>query len=134
MATTRNSSVENNSVEEDIQSTIMAIREVLMTYYKGSCVENLVNSHNVSLHSVADSGGYYYQRLDRDIKQPSVLVLADVTIARLGKSPDKIILYSSVLKRSKEFRMIQENMITFLQRFLKNVEIERKEGAIINGQ
>ena len=45
---------------------VMRIREMLMEYFKGTCVESFVNAPNISLTGITrPRGAYQYQRVQQ---------------------------------------------------------------------
>lgn len=108
---------------EGITLTVMNIRELLMGYFKGSCVDKLTSSGNINL--IKDyrytSQQHLYERRELELQDKSILVLGDLKLFTLYKNPNKLVFYS-ILERSKELKEVKTGIETFMDEFLAGVE------------
>ena len=112
---------------DKIEATVMAIRESLLEYFKGSCVKRLMTS-NIDVIRESTSGHYRFQELENEQQRRSTLYIGDepsVPIMSLRQSPDTLTLHLVSLDRSKELKAVREGVERFMARHLKGVKIER---------
>lgn len=117
-------------IDTDIKVTVMHIRELLMSYYKGTCVENMTTSGVIAMFRDRDhSGGHLYERLNADAQDKKIMAIGDAKIFTLTKVPNKLVFYSC-LDRSPQFRTIKDEITKFMSDYLGGVElsyIKRKQ-------
>lgn len=112
-----------------IEATTMAIREELMRYFKGSCIDRLTVDRAVRLYPLGDMHQrYQYQRRERDLHDVRAVYIGQTKIAQVSKQPDKIKLDAPVLMRSPQFREIRKGIERFLKDYLRGVQVEYTEG------
>lgn len=120
---------------DNVAVTVMALREVLMEYFKGSCVQKMTKNSNVRLYDINQStrGMTRAERWRLSFKQPSILLLDNVPLATLGKEPDTVTIHSSVTDRSKQLREIEEGLQKFLRTYLPGVRVVKRKGSVFYG-
>jgi len=114
------------------EATVMAIRESLMEYFKGSCVERVITNSNVRLSSVSNGthGTFMYQRHYAAKENRCVLFIGSTPILTVRHLPDTVILHRSVLNRSREMREISGQIEEFLDEYLSAIEREESNGPV----
>lgn len=110
---------------DPINITLIAIRELLMEYFKGDCIERVTDGGNVMIHFEQGHGraGRWYA----SFKRPGYLMLSDVVLARLGQEPDTI-EFQRVMARSPQLKAIHKGVNKFLKNYLPGVEVGYKKG------
>jgi hypothetical protein len=116
----------------EIETTVMAIREVLMTYFKGSCVEFVTNSGDIYLSEKVMPRNYNYQRDIARLLDCRRLYIKGLPIMEVHKNENTVIYYDSILKRSPELRRIRKLLTKFIRAYLVSVKLEVKYGTITN--
>lgn len=118
----------DNSVATGIEATMMAIREYLMAYYKGSCIEQLTGDNNVRLSPVYMDlpGRRMHQRTLAKQQNHQSLHINGVHIATLQEMPSNLTLHNTALFRSPELREIRLKTIKFMGQYLRGVRIIEK--------
>lgn len=112
----------------ELETTVMALREEIMRYFKGTCIDRVTTNRNVNTIPLsAERGQYQYQRIERDRQNSCGIYLEDVQLFRVQQSPEKI-TFTSELYRSPELTQVRKAIDKFMGRFLRSVEIERYEG------
>ena len=110
-----------------IDNTIMAIREFLMEYFKGSCGDKLALPSSVTVKKFPTSGNFYYERRESENSQGKVISIKNVPVMRVQLSPDTIVLFSKTLSRSKQMREVRDKLEMFLDKYLQGIEREHDE-------
>lgn len=115
------------TVNDGIQATAMAIRETLMDYYKGTCVERMTESR-VCLQSYHDfertssrGRSYYFQRRERDLERKMMLTLGSVPLYVLSDNPQTLLAYLPILYRSPQLKAVHEVVSGFMADYLSGV-------------
>lgn len=112
------------SIENSTKLTIMNIRERLMDYFKGTCVERMTQSGNVML--VKDyrisSDQHQYVRLAIQDENKHIMVIGNTKVFTLTNAPKKIVFYSC-LDRSPQLREVKKEIERFMHDFLGGVEV-----------
>ena len=114
----------------EIETTVMAIREVLMTYFKGSCVESVTNRGDICLNEMVVPRNYNYQRDLAQLMDYRRLYIKGVAIMEVHKNENTVIYYDSILKRSPELRKVRKLLTKFIRTYLVSVKLEVKYGTI----
>lgn len=117
---------------DSIEITMMGIREALMNYFKGTCIDYVTNQAGINLVSgYSSSYNFRYEQRQRENQRFSILLLGDtVPIFAVQKAPDKIIYYTDVLNRSKQLRQAHQMIDEFMRRYLGAVEREEQHGSV----
>lgn len=109
---------------DPIESTIMAIRENLMDYFKGTCVNYVTHSSNVYMSGERTRARHNYERELYQQQSPCVLYIHDTPILSVRKTPDTLILHEVVLGRSKQLQAVREAVEAFMAKYLQGVRID----------
>jgi hypothetical protein len=121
--------------EVGLQTTIMAIREEIMSYFKGGCVQRLTNSDNINLRqldtSPSNRRSYNYERRRAELQQPVMLELAGIPIITMQKNPDVITFHKTVLERSPQFRRIYKEVDEAIGKYLRAVRKEHNDANVL---
>lgn len=108
-----------------LETTIMACREVIMAYFKGTTVDSVVKTYtNVSRSMISEPSSYNYQRRQQQQINKQALLIGGTPILYLLKHPREIHFKIGVLNRSKEFQEIHRELEKFLKRYLRAVTIK----------
>lgn len=113
--------------DEQLQLTTLAIREKLMEYYKGTCVERYTRNPELRLTEVpfeSDGRVYRYQRQQWAIQNPNLLSIKYDPIGEVRKSPDTFTFYTSITQRSPELQQLQKNLEKFFKRYLGGIKLK----------
>lgn len=110
-----------------LQPTIMAVREVLMEYFKHSSVHRMTANSNVSMRRVDFSirGVYRNERVDMELDNVCVVYIGHVPIAEVGSKPARLIFLTTATQRSPQLRSLEYQVKKFATTFLPGVEIKR---------
>lgn len=127
MGTTKSGSV--GSLDVGIQTTVMAIREELMDYFKGTCIQRVTENSGVRLSRVEEHLTYTYLRRDAENTRTARIYLKDVPILTVKSSPDKVIFHNFLLHRSPQLRKVKGGIEEFMNKFLMGVEKEYQDNA-----
>jgi hypothetical protein len=119
-------------ISSGITNTLMAIREELMCYFKGDCVEKMVARTNVEVQEVVISmrGRPNYERVALRNEKRSILFIGGTPIAILRQAPDRLELQTDVLRRSPQFKEVEKQLKDFMAMFLPGVIVEEHQGGI----
>lgn len=109
-------------MKELITPTVIAIREQLMEYFKGTCIERFTTNGSVRLRGDGSPQRYAYQRREFELALPSILWISDVPILSLNRNPESI-LFHSTLDRSPQFRAIKGEVNKFMHNYLAGVQV-----------
>lgn len=110
-------------VEMGIDLTTMAIRENLMQYFKGSCIDSVIAQTNVGMASVNHiTHRYQYQREEFRRLNPQAIYIGQEMFMRLER-PAKAILYMNQFNRSPELTEVGNRLKTFFNDYLIGVEV-----------
>lgn len=119
----------NDKLDMEIAKTVMAIRERVVEYYKGSCVDRLTDRR---IDLVGESRGTLginprqFERLLWQQEDSKLLLLDSVNLLTLRRQPDTLILGLN-LERSKEMRGVKVGIKNFMGKYLPNVKVHDEE-------
>ena len=116
--------------QQEIDATVMLIRELLMEYFKGTCIERMTTVNNVYVESVRQGGQYNYQRREarnRDVRQ---LYISGIPILEMQHNDDTITLFTKVLRRSPEFKAVEQGILKFLNTYLLGVKVKNSRKGV----
>jgi hypothetical protein len=111
-------------LDNDTMLTIMNIRERLMEYYKGTCVEHMTVSGNIAVikdYNLLPSQ-HLYERQLLELENKRVMLIGRTKIFTLTNHPKKIVFYSC-LDRSPQLREVKKEIEQFMHDFLGGVEV-----------
>ena len=110
---------------------VMRIREILMEYFKGTCIESFVNAPSISFMEIArPRGAYQYQRVQQQNERFSGIYFDNNQLLTLQHYPDKVTFNELVLNRSPEFKKLYKEVDKFLGDYLPAVKVEVNDGII----
>lgn len=109
----------------DTDETIMAIREELMEYYKGSCVSQLASHEGISITPVRErSGGdHYYLRREEENRDPQVLYWRDTPLFTMERQPAQLTLHTRYITKSDALRTIRAGVEDFMGKYLMGIPV-----------
>ncbi len=115
-------------IDKKIEATIMVIREELMSYFKGTCIDRIPVGTAVTVRELGESeGGYFFERRERDLAQARVIGIGYSPILKVRHNPEQVEFITPVLKRSPQLKLVQKELEKFLKTYLSG--IERKYNA-----
>lgn len=109
-------------LQSGIDSTVMAIRERLMGYFKGTYVES-VAATNISLSTKSITTRRHYQVRNAQLKNTCYVAIDGLILLEVEKNPQKITLYMKTLRRSKPMTYICKEVEAFIGKYLRGVEV-----------
>ena len=119
-----------NTQQLDIQTTVMAVRECLMSYFKGTCIQELVEGHNVEIRSVSNPRQQYqYQRMRLEAEYPCTIYADTVAILDVNHLPDGIVFRKRGLAKSEKLTEVGEEIRRFVNKYLPAVEVSESMKA-----
>lgn len=121
------------SDEIGVKATTMAIREQLMNYFKGTCVETLTEGSPVYVTSARANSreNFRYLRLQDEQQNPCYVMLGDLPIMTIQKVPDRVVMSKALLTRSPQLREVYAEITDFLEKYLIGIEVEHDERGIV---
>ncbi len=110
---------------------VMKIREILMEYFKGTCVESFVNAPTIAFIEIGrPRGTYQYQRIAQQNEQFSGIYISGSQFLTVQHYPDKVTFNELVCSRSPEFKKIYKEVDKFLGDYLPAVKVEVNNGNV----
>jgi hypothetical protein len=111
------------SITDTTKLMALAIRETLMEYYKGTCIQRLTSTSSVDLVPMeqASSGDHYYLRREATLRSKKLLFYDGIPIATLCKNP-MTIKFESTAIATNELAEVKELLIEFLRTYLTGVK------------
>lgn len=110
---------------------VMRIREMLMEYFKGTCVESFVNAPNITFMQLQQPrGAYQYQRVQQQNERLSAILIGSSQFMTLQHYPDKVTFNELVTNRSPEFEKLFKEIDKFLGDYLPAVKVEVNDGTV----
>lgn len=116
-----------------LEATVMALREELMSYFKGSCVSRVTAKRNVQRVSLGDFRPrvYRYQRELLAKQEPCILLLGGAPLCSLQHAPEVITFHARVFNRSPQLRQVRRELEKFLNSYLGGVKKEENHANVI---
>lgn len=124
-----------DQVTNGIAFTTMAIREELMQYFKGDCVQRLTYASNVRVMGIEVSmkGLPNYERVAIKNARRALLRVGDAPILELSYNPAVVVFNTGVLRRSPQLKDIEAALRKFFAEYLPGVEVKDNNGAVLYG-
>lgn len=118
--------------EVAIQTLVMAIRERLMEYYKGTCVRRVVDSPTVKIVNLSQyaSTRYSYQRQNLEQEQPAMILVDGCPIVTVRKAPARATFHTAVLFRSPQLTQVHKQLNVFMNKYLQAVRKEDSDATV----
>lgn len=110
-------------VDDGIKATVMALREHLMMYYKGTCIDRFVGNTNVIMRSESQRAPYQYMREINRGRDMHHLDIGVYRLLTLEKQPDTLTLHNTQLHNSPQFRAVREGILDFMGRYLRGIAL-----------
>jgi hypothetical protein len=109
---------------DPIEATVMGMREHIMHYFKGTCIDTLINDRGViQIQDVPTTNlQYSYQRVEYQNKSPKRLTLKGIPVVDLMRSPNVVYIHTKTLQRSPELRKVKALLTAFFDEYLTGVE------------
>lgn len=119
---------EEQLIADGIKHTVMAIREEMMEYFKGTCVSRLVDNAGIYTDSISLQSNlrrpYLYQRQNHEQDNPRRLYFGATALGEMHHNADTVSFYPAVMNRSPEFTAIHEQVNAFFSKYLQGVKLE----------
>jgi hypothetical protein len=107
---------------DSVEPTIMAVREELMAYFTGGCVDVVTKNSGVRRVTTPQPRlPHGYQRDEQALHNRQTILLNSVGIAVVEYKPDTIFLLEHTLHRSPQMRQLRSGIERFIQRYLPDV-------------
>jgi hypothetical protein len=116
--------------ELGVEATTMAIRELLMFYFKGTCVENLTDKGNLYMIAIPARADYNYQRREYKNQNPQMLVINEIPLLSVQKAPEKIVFNQRVFNRSPQLSEVYKGLKDFTDKYLAGVEVSHSRKGV----
>lgn len=109
--------------EKQLQLIEMALRQILMAYFKDTSGNNVVNIENgLWINYTGDRQRYRYQRQLSEMHRPADIILVDTVLCSLQRSPNKL-TFAVKPERSPEMAYIVRSVKRVLRDYLPSVEV-----------
>lgn len=120
---------ENELVELGVMTHVMAVRECLMQYFKGTTVASLTDNVNVWWDSIGydDEENHNYRRREHEMHSPMRLLMDGHPLLEVQHHPNIATLYPRILGRSDEYSQMGEHITKFFNRYLGSVELKENK-------
>lgn len=116
------------TMKDGVDVTVMAIREQLMLYFKGTCINRFSEiAVSVERDMSDEERQYQYQRRQNNLVAKSGLYFYGSMIMRLERHPNRVTFYTNVFTRSICMVEVQERVKQFLETYLGSVELKEKD-------
>jgi hypothetical protein len=113
------------SFQVRLEATVMAVREQLMKYYKGTCVESVTRNNNVGMGSVVDymsnRGRHLYEREALQHRNPKFIRIGSYPILSVEHIPDSLTYHLRVLEMSEGLKTVHSEVQDFMRKYLPSV-------------
>lgn len=119
-------------VEVGIQATIMAVRESLMEYFKGTCVERFTENTNIRLVNAnrGQRAEFQYLRQAAENQSPMIVLLGGLPIMTVQRSPERVVFHGKVLTRSPQLTQVYDGLKEFMEKYLNGVEVSHSKKGV----
>lgn len=124
-----------------IEASVMAIREVVMEYFKGTCAERVTAGGRVSTYNLRINmrGRPNYERVSLQNRDITLLVMGGAPILVLERCPDTVYFHTGVFDRSKELRKVRTLLKDFFKQYMpgivlkasRNLEVKDASGTVL---
>lgn len=111
---------------DGIEATIMAIRETLMDYFKGGCVESMASAR-ITLDHISSRTNYRYERQRSNMENGMVLSIGPYMAFTLSQSPDVLTIHMGTMDRGKIMRSVRQGVEEFMGKYLRGVTIKQSD-------
>lgn len=117
----------------EIQATVMAIRETLMEYYKGTCVERLTVNSTVGLAFMSNGNrrDFQYLRRQAENQKLAVVTLGGLPIMTVQRFPDRAVFNEKILTRSPQLTDVYDGVRGFMEKYLRGVEVDHNKKGVL---
>lgn len=109
----------------DNQRIIMAIREVLMEYFKGSCVDSVVSHDDIQVipERSCEQRSYFFLRREEENRDPTVLIMGEHRLLTMERQPAKLTLHVKNLDRNAQLRAVRAGVEDFMGKYLMGIPV-----------
>lgn len=114
--------------------TVMAMREHIMEYFKGTCGQSVVCNSNIKRRSIEISyqGMFRYERTHHERNKATLLFIGDTPFAILGLDPKTMTILTVAANRSPQLRYIKRQLKRFAEEFLPGIEVKESTKGVQN--
>jgi hypothetical protein len=110
------------TLDQQVEATIMSLREQLMTYFKDINEPHMVRSNVILMEENRPSLQYQYQRLQAQRRQPCKVFIGDKVILRVSKQPDTALFYPNAFN-TKRLNVVHDALTDFFKKYLPAVVV-----------
>jgi len=123
-----------DSIEDGVRGFSMALREAIMDYYKGTCIQSFgslsqyyVGCSRIPLQNDGSRRNFNYERDEHQRRNPIIYRLDNAPMFELWKYDHEVIFDPIVMRRSEELSMAYDQILSFFNKFLPSVTIVERE-------
>lgn len=123
-----------DSVEDGVRGFSMALREAIMDYYKGTCVQGFsslsqysVGYTRIPLPNDGTRRNFNYEREEHQRRNPLMYHLDGTIMFELWRDPHTATFHPSIMRRSEELSVAYDQLREFFDKFLPSVTIIEKD-------
>ena len=135
MATNKsNTQATSDSIEDGVRGFSMAIREAVMDYYKGTCIQSFsslsqyhVRQGRIPLQNDGSRRNFNYEREEHSRRFPIEYYLDGARMFEVWRNDQEVIFSPSVMRRSEELSVAYDQILEFFNKFLPSVTIIEKD-------
>lgn len=122
-----------DNTEIAIQTTVMALREQLMEYFKGTCIERFTENTNIRFINASTRGraNFSYLRREAENQRPMIVMLGGLPIMTVQRAPEVAVFHATLLTRSPQLRQVYQELKVFMDKYLGGVETKHSRKGVI---
>jgi hypothetical protein len=115
--------MEPTQISSLVQNAIMAVREEVMCYFKGTCVERFADTTGLSLRElpISDNGNRYHNRRVAQARQGHVLMFNEKPLLSMEHNPDELTFHTSM---NPDRKAIKKAVEAFAHKYLPGVVLK----------
>lgn len=133
-STKTNEETTPDSIEDGVRGFSMVLREAIMDYYKGTCIQAFgslsqysIRRDRVPLKNDGTRRNFNYEREEHQRRNPLIYYLGGSRMFELWKYDHEVIFDPVVMRRSEELSAAYDQLTDFFNKFLPSVTIVERE-------
>lgn len=131
---TKQKTPSQEEIQDSVRGFSMALRETIMDYYKGTCVQgfSLLSNYNIRVDRIPlENDGtrrnFNYEREDWAQRNPLTVQFSGSKIFELWKDEHEVIFHPAVLRRSEALSIAYDQLVDFFNKYLPSVTMIEKD-------
>jgi hypothetical protein len=109
--------------EYELTLIAVSIRESLMEYFKGTSIRRMTTSDCIYFKSAdEDNGSHFYERRERELRNPRVMLYDGIRFALLRSNPGEIVFFDDI-HISNELTEVEREVRSFIYDYLPGIKI-----------